>query len=63
VGGLLAQIRQDDPTLPVLLISAVTLSTAGRAEPVFDHTAFLAKPFDLEALLALVTRLITSRVG
>jgi CheY-like chemotaxis protein len=61
--GLLAQIRQDDPTLPVLLISAIRPTRTGRPAPATDHTAFLAKPFDLEALLDLVTHLIASRQG
>jgi CheY-like chemotaxis protein len=61
--GLLAQIRQDDPTLPVLLISAICPTLTGRPAPAYDHTVFLAKPFDLEALLDLVTRLIASRQG
>jgi CheY-like chemotaxis protein len=63
--GLLVQIRQDDPTLPVLLISAIrpTLTGTGHPAPTADHTAFLAKPFDLEELLDLVTRLIASRQG
>jgi CheY-like chemotaxis protein len=61
--GLLAQIRQDDPTLPVLLISAIRPTRTGRPASAPDHTAFLAKPFDLEALLDLVTHLIASRQG
>jgi CheY-like chemotaxis protein len=59
--GLLTQIRQDDPTLPVLLISAIRPTLTGRLAPATDHTAFLAKPFDLEDLLDFVTRLIESR--
>ncbi len=61
--GLLTQIRQDDPTLPVILMSAISLSVMGRPEPVADHTAFLAKPFELEAVLDLIPRLIASREG
>jgi CheY-like chemotaxis protein len=63
--GLLVQIRQDDPTLPVLLISAIrpTFTGTGHPAPAADHTAFLAKPFDLAELLDLVTRLIASRQG
>jgi DNA-binding NtrC family response regulator len=61
--GLLAQTRADDPTLPVLLISAIRPTLTGRPAPASDHTAFLAKPFDLEALLEVVTRLIASRQG
>jgi CheY-like chemotaxis protein len=61
--GLLTQIRQDDPTLPVLLISAIRPALTGRLAPASDHTVFLAKPFDLEAILELVTRLIASRQG
>ena len=61
--GLLIQIRQDDPTLPVLLISAIRPTLTGCLAPATDHTTFLAKPFDLEDLLDLVTRLIASRQG
>jgi CheY-like chemotaxis protein len=61
--GLLAQVRQDDPTLPVLLISAVHPSVSGRSPAAPDHTAFLAKPFDLDVLLERITRLIASRQG
>ena len=59
--GLLAQIRQDDPTLPVLLISAGRLSLMRRTVQASDHTAFLAKPFDLDAVLECIPRLIASR--
>jgi CheY-like chemotaxis protein len=61
--GLLTQIRQDDPTLPVLLISAIRPTLTGCLAPATDQTAFLAKPFDLEDLLDFVTRLIASRQG
>ena len=61
--GLLAQVRQDDPTLPVLLISAVHPNVRGHSLPTPDHTAFLAKPFDLDVLLERVTRLIATREG
>ena len=59
--GLLAQVRQDDPTLPVLLISALRPTLMGRTLPTSNHTAFLAKPFDLDVLLERITRLIASR--
>lgn len=59
--GLLAQVREAEPTLPVLLISAVHPHVRGHSLPAPDHTAFLAKPFDLDVLLERVTRLIASR--
>ena len=61
--GLLTQIRQDDPTLPVLLISAIRPTLTGGPAPASDQTVFLAKPFDLEAMLKLVARLIANRQG
>ena len=59
--GLMTQIRQDDPTLPVLLISAIRPTLTGCPDPAYEHAVFLAKPFDLEVLLDLVSRLIASR--
>ena len=59
--GLLAQVRHDDPTLPVLLISAVHPAVRGRSLPDSGQTAFLAKPFDLDVLLDRIARLLAAR--
>ena len=53
---LLDRVRQQHPLLPMILISAVG-QRAARPERLTDHTAFLAKPFALDELLALITRL------
>jgi DNA-binding response OmpR family regulator len=60
--GLLAQARERSPALPVIVISAVERREAAQREfLVTDHTVFLRKPFDVEALLALVERLTRSQ--
>jgi CheY-like chemotaxis protein len=53
---LLDRVRQHHPLLPVIVISAVG-QRAARPERLSDHTVFLAKPFALDDLLALVSRL------
>lgn len=56
-GSALALAMHADPALrgiPLILLSAAH-GAAARAVP---HAAFLAKPFDLELLLALVARLL-----
>ena len=49
------------PAQPVIVISAVDRQTARQREVLItDHTVFLRKPFDIEALLTLVERLTGS---
>ena len=56
--GLLSQVRERHPTLPVILMSAIDLIRwRGPSPPALDHTVFLSKPFDLEKLLAVVRQL------
>ena len=56
--GLLAHVREQNPTLPVILMSAVDpVRGRGLSSPAPDHTVFLPKPFDLETLLAMVRQL------
>ena len=57
--ALLASVREQTPTLPVIVMSAVDRKTAMHHD-VFttDHTVFLRKPFDVETLLTTVERLI-----
>jgi CheY-like chemotaxis protein len=59
--GLLASVRERTPALPVIVISAVDRRQA-RERKIFmtDHTVFLRKPFDIDALLTLVERLTGS---
>ena len=59
--ALLASVREQTPTLPVIVMSAVDRKTAMHHD-VFttDHTVFLRKPFDVETLLTTVERLIGS---
>lgn len=55
---LLAHLREQYPTLPVILMSAVDPMRWRRtSSPAPDHTVFLSKPFDLEKLLAIVRQL------
>lgn len=54
---LLTQVREQFPTLPVILMSALTPWKPQRDLPA--HTEFLAKPFDLGVLLACIARLTT----
>jgi CheY-like chemotaxis protein len=58
----LARAMQDDPALraiPLVLMSAVHQPPDG----VVPYAAFLAKPFDLDRLLATVARLLGPDVG
>ena len=55
--ALLDQARERNPTCPVILMSAGDWIRARRATPIPDHAVFLAKPFAIEELLALVVRL------
>ena len=59
--SLLASVRERSPALPVIVISAVDRRQA-RERKIFmtDHTVFLRKPFDIDALLTLVERLTGS---
>jgi two-component system response regulator MprA len=57
---LLGRVRLQHPLLPILLISAGHRAVAGRSQYLADHTAFLAKPFAVDELLALVARLLGS---
>ena len=55
--ALLDYARERNPTLPVILMSAGDWIRARRTMPFPDHADFLAKPFTIEELLALVARL------
>ena len=59
--SLLARARERNPTLPVILMSAGDWIRARRMMPMPDHAVFLAKPFAIEELLALVVRLTGSQ--
>jgi DNA-binding NtrC family response regulator len=59
--ALLDHARERDPALPVILMSAGDWIRARRMTPVPDHAVFLAKPFAIEELLALVARLTDSQ--
>ena len=54
---LFDQARERNPTLPVILMSAGDWIRARGRMPLPDHAVFLAKPFTIEELLALVVRL------
>ena len=56
--ALLARLRVSNPNLPVIVMSAVEPAAARRDMFSVDHTVFLRKPFDVEALLTSVERLI-----
>lgn len=58
--AVLAHVREHDPTLPVILMSAVGPPISRITPPVPDHTDFLTKPFAIEELLAIVVRRIGS---
>ena len=53
--ALLARVRADHPTLPVLLLSAAFRGPLG------DGVDFIPKPFDVDHLLAAVERLLVAR--
>ena len=55
--ALLDRARQRNPTLPVILMSAGDWIRTRRTISFPDHADFLAKPFAIEELLALVVRL------
>jgi DNA-binding response OmpR family regulator len=59
--ALLDHARERDPALPVILMSAGDWIRARRMMPLPDHAVFLAKPFAIEELLALVVRLTDSQ--
>ena len=59
--ALLDHTRERDPALPVILMSAGDWIRARRMMPLPDHAVFLAKPFAIEELLALVVRLTDSQ--
>ncbi len=59
--ALLDHARERNPTLPVILMSAGDWIRGRRTTPIPDHAVFLAKPFAIEELLALVVRLTGSR--
>jgi two-component system, OmpR family, response regulator len=59
--ALLDHARERDPALPVILMSAGDWIRARRMMPMPDHAVFLAKPFAIEELLALVMRLTDSQ--
>ena len=52
--GLLARLRDEHPEIPVVLLSATF-----RGHPP-DGVAFVAKPFDIDHLLAVVDRMLAS---
>ena len=58
---LLAAARKHTPMLPVIVISAVDPKAGRRDVLGVEHTVFLRKPFDIEALLRSVERLTGSR--
>ena len=55
--ALLARVREQDQTLPVIVMSAVDLRLRRQEAPLPDHTVFLPKPFDIATLLANISRL------
>ena len=57
---LLTEVRHQFPFLPVILLSAVERRVPPQGAQLPDHAVFLRKPFDLEMLLSLVTRLTNS---
>ncbi len=59
--ALLDHARERNPALPVILMSAGDWIRARRMMPMPDHAVFLAKPFAIEDLLALVVRLTGSQ--
>jgi CheY-like chemotaxis protein len=59
--ALLDHARERNPALPVILMSAGDWIRARRMMPMPDHAVFLAKPFAIEELLALVVRLTGSQ--
>jgi DNA-binding response OmpR family regulator len=59
--ALLDHARERTPTVPVILMSAGDWIRAGRMMSMPEHAVFLAKPFAIEELLALVMRLTGSQ--
>ncbi len=55
---LAARVRLDHPTLPVLFTSGYDPQTAGESMPSGDGTAFLAKPFAVDALCQAVQEIL-----
>jgi len=58
--ALLDHARERAPALPVILMSAGDWLRGRRTTPDREHAVFLAKPFAVEELLALVGRLTSS---
>lgn len=58
--ALLDHVHQQNPSLPVILMSAGDWIRGRRSIPIPDHAVFLAKPFAVEELLELVGRLTGS---
>jgi DNA-binding response OmpR family regulator len=59
--ALCARARVQTPDLPIIVMSAVDKHTVKRWDVVTaDSLVFLRKPFDLAALLDIVTRLTAS---
>ena len=58
--ALLTYIREHNPALPVIVISAVAPKARRRDLFSADHIVFLRKPFALETLLTSVERVIRS---
>lgn len=53
-----ARVRTQVPGLPILIISAAGTDVLALETILPEHAVFLPKPFDLEQLLAAVTRLL-----
>jgi two-component system OmpR family response regulator len=59
--ALLDHAHEQNPSLPVILMSAGDWIRGRRSTLIPDHVVFLAKPFAVEELLELVARLTGSR--
>jgi two-component system OmpR family response regulator len=59
--ALVDHARERNSTLPIILMSAGDWIRARGTMPLPDHAVFLAKPFTIEELLALVVRLTDSQ--
>ena len=58
---VVSQARTQVPGLPILIISATGIDALERDAARSGPTDFLPKPFDLEAVLAAVTRLLAGQ--
>lgn len=64
LGGLelVARLRRAGVTLPVLVLSAYVNTDDAKAVGLAGAGAFLGKPFEIDDLLAVVSRLVAPRV-